>query len=157
MSIEKNETTKTEDGYEEVKPKSNYINFNKVNDYVKGTYVSVFNPEQPDMYGKKNPSFTLLVDEGSFHKGGKDETGNYVVDTKATKPEAGTEWRIGSKPAVTRAMEEIKIGQKVIFKLEEFRKSEKGQPAKIIKVLGGPINKEYLDKLEEEKKTSTEW
>lgn len=132
--------------YEEVKRKSSFVKFNKINDHIQGTLVKVTVPTEPDQYGKMDKKYTILCDSGSVYGGVMDkETGNYVVDQQPTVLEAGKEYIITGKVSLDSSMSEIQLGQKCIIQLSEFKASKKGtRPAKIMKVFKGGMNNEWL-------------
>lgn len=135
-------TKKEEEKYEEVK--SNFVKFNKVDDYVKGSLISIVKPTQPDQWGKMKKIFTLKASEGSFH--GNDE--NKVVDKDATIVAENSLVRVSLGETSEQQMANIKLGQKVIIKLVELRPTKKGNPAKIYKVLAGPMDEDALAEIE---------
>lgn len=126
------------DKYEEVR--SNWVKFNKADDYVKGVLMEVYKPETADAYGKKNTTYIIKGLEGSFY--GNDA--NKVIDNTPTPIVKNDIYRVGSKDAVDAQMRNIKIGQRVMFRLTELRPSKKGNPAKIIKVLAGPMDEDFI-------------
>lgn len=153
MTMTNNKSTNTpqEDEYEEVR--SNWVKFNKVDDYIAGTLIDIFVPETPDQYGKKNRTYILLATEGSFH--GSDES--KVIDDQPTVIEPGEIYRVGSKPAIDGQMTKMEIGDKVKFKLIEIRPTKKGNPAKIVKVYRGRKNLEWLKSNSSKNQADTEF
>lgn len=127
--------------YQELRPA--WINFNKEGDYVKGTLIDIYKPTSPDQFGKLKNTYTLKIEEGKFFGGHKDG-GNYIVDKTATVPEAGTVWKFSANDKFDQRLTQIKVGQKVLFKLDELRKSKLGNPAKIISAHAGPMDDEWL-------------
>lgn len=136
------------DDFVELRPA--WINFNKEGDYVTGTLIDVYKPRDPDQFGKIKNTYTLLVTEGKWFGGHKDG-GNYLVDTVATTPEAGTVWKFSANEKFDQRLTTIKIGQKVLFKLDELRKSKLGAPAKIISAHAGPMDQVWLAQQDENK------
>lgn len=132
--------------FEEVKRKSNFIKFNKINDHIQGTLVKVDTPTEQDQWGRMDKKYHILCDNGSVYGGTMDkDTGNYVVDTEATELEAGREYIVTGKPSLDSSMAEIAIGQKCLIQLAEFKQSKKGnRPAKVMKVFKGGMNDEWL-------------
>lgn len=139
------------DSYEEVR--SNWVKFNKQDDYIKGTLIDIFVPDALDQYGKKNRTYIMKGIEGKFF--GNDE--NKVVDSSPTSIEPGEIYRVGSKPQVDAQMTKIQLGQKVMFKLTELRPTKKGNPAKIIKVFAGPMDESFVKDVEEKAKAEAEF
>ena len=137
----------SQEDFEEVKPKSNYIKFNKVNDYIQGTLTEVFRPSKPDNFGKMDMKYTILADEGSVHLGTMDAAGNYVVDVDATVLIPGEPYIVTGKASVDKAMKEVSLGMKCIIQLTEFKPSSKPgfKPSKIMKVMKGGVNQAWLD------------
>ena len=135
------------ENYQEVKPTSNYIKFNKVNDYIEGTLIGVFTPNKPDNFGKMDKKYTILCDEGSVHLGKMDAAGNYVVDATPTVLTKDEEYIVTGKASVDRAMKEIQIGQKCVIQLSEFKASSKPgyKPSKIMRIMGGAMNQVWID------------
>lgn len=132
--------------YEEVKRKSNYIKFNKVNDHIQGTLVKVTVPAEPDSYGRMDKKYTILCESGIVFGGEMEkDTGNYIVDKDPTTLEAGREYIVTGKVSLDSSMAELKLGQKCIIQLAELKPSKKGsRPAKIMKVFAGGLNDEWL-------------
>lgn len=120
------------EGFEEVKPLN--VTFFKVDDYIKGTYVEKFVPQQPDQYGHLKPAYVIKVDEGELHN--EDGTPRII--------ETDQNWRVwGGKPSIDNPFAQAQFGQKVIVHLAELRPSKLGQPAKIIKVLLGAMDPDF--------------
>jgi len=132
-------TTQDQDiEFVEVKPK--YIKFNVKDDYIKGTLIDIFTPTDPDQWGNINKVATLKALDGSFH--GNDE--NKVVDKNPTAINQGEIWKVTMREKVADKAASAKKGQKIIFRLVELKPTKKGNPAKIISVLIGPMDEEYL-------------
>lgn len=133
--------------YEEVKRKSNYIKFNKINDHIKGTLIKVSVPTEPDQFGRMDKKYTILCESGSVFGGTMEkDTGNYVVDQAPTELEPGREYIITGKASLDASMAEIVVGQKCMVQLYEFKQSKKGnRPAKIMKVFKGRMDDEWLE------------
>jgi len=125
--------------YEE--PKTNTVKFNKIGDYVQGTLVDVSETKSPDKWGKFSMIYTIKADKGEYLGTTKDpETEKHVLDKDRTKVNEGEEYSVffdKEKTVVVQVMNKVKLGQKVMFKLVEFKETDKGNPAKIIKVLPG--------------------
>lgn len=133
--------------YEEVKRKSNYIKFNKLNDYIKGTFIKITVPTEPDQFGRLDKKYTILCEEGHVYGGTMEkDTGNYIVDSVATTLEPGREYIITGKPSLDASMAEIPVGYKCMVQLYEFKQSKKGnRPAKVMKVFKGAQDTEWIE------------
>ena len=119
-------------GFEEVQKLN--VTFNKVDDYIKGTYLEKIKGTQPDQYGKISDSYSIKVDEGTLH----DALGANVII------EAGQIWRLyGGKTVIDSGLSQAKVGQKIVVQMIELRPTKKGNPAKIMKVLHGGMDPEF--------------
>ncbi len=136
----------SQEDFVELKPA--WINFNKEGDYVKATLIDVYKPRDPDQFGKIKNTYTLIVEEGQWF-GGQKVDGNYIVDKTATVPEKGSTWKFSANEKFDQRLNTIKVGQKVLFKLDELRKSKLGNPAKIISAHAGPMDQVWLAEQEE--------
>lgn len=130
-------TKKQEGGWdsEENAVTSNWVKFNvPIEDKVMGTLISVREVKStiPGQEGKMVKIYELKADEGSFHDA--DEM-KQVIEPAITI-NAGDYWNVGGKPAIDQQMRNVKIGQKVGFKLIDIQPSKtKGfAPAKNVKV-----------------------
>lgn len=133
------------DEFKEVR--SNWVRFNKVDDYYKGVLLETYIPETPDQWGKRNRVAVFKTLEGSFH--GNDANKN--IDTEATIPAPGVVYRFAVKEALEGSFANMKIGQRVLLKLAELRATKKGNPAKIIKVYEGSMDQETLEEIKAKK------
>jgi len=148
------------ENFEEVKASSNYVKFNKVEDFVKGTLIEVIPSDGSlDKYGNKRATiYVLRTESGKWWGGQKDDnTGNYIIDDQPTEAQADEEWRVTGNKFVDGYMKDIKVGQKIIIRMIELRKSKKGYPAKIIKVFAGPMDQAVLDEQAQAKQAEEEW
>lgn len=112
------------ENWEENLVSSNFVKFNRVGDFIKGVLIDIYTPESPDVYGKKNRRFGIKAIEGKWSE--LDGTEKVAV--------VGDVYRVGSKPGIDAQMGAAIIGQRIMFKFTESRKSKMGNPAKIITV-----------------------
>ena len=111
-------------GYEENGVVSDFVKFNKVDDYVQGVWVDAFTPDKPDRFGKIERKLSIKATAGLWH------------DTDGSKVEAevGSVYRISEKSAIAAQLKKTPMGAYVMFKLTELKKTDKSNPAKIITV-----------------------
>lgn len=123
--------------------KSNNIKFNKIGDNIIGTLLRISKTTNKDQYGKYAMIYTIKGDSGEYLGTTKNEaTNKFDLDKEVTLVNPGEEysWFVPEdKSAITSAMARVKIGQKLKVFLSEFKKSSKGNDAKIIKVQPGFI------------------
>jgi hypothetical protein len=143
--------------------KSNFVKFNKIGDYVKGTLVDIRQIKSmlPNKQGHKSTVFELLTQIGSFHDAETkvDESGNkQILVTEPPKTlGAGEYWIVGAKddidptgkvlsPGLVNQMRNVKKGQIVGFRFTEVKPSKTAgfAPAKIIKVYVGGMDPNYM-------------
>lgn len=121
--------------------KSNNVKFNSVNDNIVGTLIRVSKTTSKDQYGKYAMIYTIKGESGEYLGTTKNEaTNKFDLDKEKTKVIPGEEysWFVPEdKGVIVGAMERVKIGQKFRAFLFEFKKSSKGNDAKIIKVQPG--------------------
>jgi len=105
---------------DEYKVQSALFNFAKVGDQLQGTYVGK-SQAKSKYSGELEPLYEIMTEDGEF-------------------------FTIWGKPIINQQMNRIKLGQIVGFKLIEERKTEKGNPAKIIQVFADPklVNEEWM-------------
>lgn len=117
------QTTQTEN-WEQAEVKSNFVKFNKVGDFIKGTVVDIFTPDKDDVYGKRERKVVLKALEGEWHE----TSGEKVV------AEVGEEYKVSAKEAIEVQIKKTVIGNVMMFKYTEQRKSKTAgyQPTKII-------------------------
>lgn len=136
------------DNMQEVK--SNWIKFGKIGDFVKGTLVSVRDIKStlPGQEGKMNKVYELLTDAGSFHTIFEDKT----VSKDATVVNPEEYWNVAGKPGIDSQMRNVKYGTIVAFRFSEEKPSKtKGfNPNKVIKVLVGGPDPEYMGQTSED-------
>jgi hypothetical protein len=114
----------TDYNYEENGVVSDFVKFNKVGDFIEGVYVSSEMPTKPDKYGKTERKLFIKAKKGTW----------FESDGSKTDAVEGDVYRISAKPAIEAQMKKTVIGQIVRFKLTELKKSDKGNPTKIITV-----------------------
>jgi len=115
----------TQENWEENGVVSDFVTFNKVGDFIKGVWIEAYTPDKVDKFGKKERKLSIRATEGKWH--GPD--GAEVI------AEVGETYRVSEKSAIAAQLKKSVIGQYLMFKLTELRKSDKGNPAKIITVL----------------------
>ena len=144
----------SEENYEEIKPKT--FSFGVVGDFLVGTLLDVTKSTSPDKYGKYSNIYQVKAKEGSFYGSTKNEkTGKFKLNDEPTVIANGEEynmWVNHDKGVLIGALKDIKLGQKFKVQFVEEKPTDKGNPAKIIKVFaaknkdGSPaMDKEYLD------------
>jgi hypothetical protein len=121
--------------------KTNNIKFNKINDNIVGTLVQVGKTTSKDQYGKYAMIYTIKADSGEYLGTTKNlETNKFELDKETTKVVPGEEytWFVPEdKSVITSVMSRVQIGQKLRVFLHEFKETQKGNDAKIIKVQPG--------------------
>lgn len=121
---------KFEEGFE--KPESNFVSWGKVGDRIKGQLLSTREVEDKK-FGGVQTIYELKGIEGYYHSN---------EDLVKTEVVAGDVYNVGTKKDVIKnQMRRAAIGQLVIFKFTEKRKTSMGagKDAKIIEVLLGAI------------------
>lgn len=113
------------ENWEENGVRSNFVKFNKVGDFIKGTLTEMVTPDKPDAYGKKERKLTVKAVEGKWHE----------ADGSEVDAVPGEMYRVGAKPGVEAQITSSVLGHRMMFKLTELRKNNKGNPTKIITVL----------------------
>ena len=125
-------------GMEEVP--SNWMQWGKVGDWIKGTLVSkrtVMNTLKEE----EQTVYEILVDSGSYHN----IDDNKKVAETPTVPSKGSYFNIGGKLAIDSQMRNVVPGTIVAMRFAEETPSKiKGyNPTKVIKVLTGGMDPEY--------------
>lgn len=134
-----------------VESKPNTMKFNKLGDYIQGTLTEIGETTSPDSYGKLSMIYSVKADKGQFLGSHLNEdTGKYELDKDMTTINEGDEYVVfidKYKKPLVGAMKKIVPGQKFLMKLVEIRKTDKGNPAKIIKAMPGrtPDGKPAMD------------
>ena len=111
------------------------VAWNKVGDFISGTYVSVRRNVQT-IHGAKD-IYQILARKGAW-------------TTKDGKVEEAVEGQVygvwGKDDILCAGLNQLKVGQNVGIKLTELRKSTMGNPAKIVEVFSdGTVNTEWLE------------
>ena len=156
------ETNKNFDGMREAK--NAFVKFSKVGDFIKGTLVDVrqMKSNLPGKEGHKTTVYEIKAQVGEFHDSKTDvdpNTGNKVVtiiEPGITVTE-GEFWVVGGKDDIapdgkqlnaglTTNLRNVKKGQIVGFQFTEIKASKTAgfAPAKIIKVLIGGMDENYM-------------
>lgn len=129
-------------GMEEVR--ANWIKFNVVGDFVKGTLLSARQiPNRlPGKEGTMTTVYELRAHLGQFHNA--DE--NKQVITPPVVLKANDFWIVSGKESIDNQMRNVKPGTIIGFRLTEIKPSKtKGFNAqKVIKVLVGGQDPEYM-------------
>jgi len=121
------------DEWEEVE--SSTVNWGKIGDNISGTLINV----QHDIETQFGPNSIYTI---------KGDTGSYTNKTSSEiKVEEGMSYDVWGRGDVFNGkMNGLKIGQKVKLQYAEDKKSQKGNPAKIIKVLTNKkMDEEWLE------------
>lgn len=112
------------ENWEQAEVKSNFVKFNKVGDFIKGTIVNIVTPDKDDVYGKRERKIVIKASEGEWHE----------TSGEKTVAEVGEEYRVSAKEAIEVQIKKAVIGNVMMFKYTESRKSKTPgfQPTKII-------------------------
>jgi hypothetical protein len=149
-------TTDPLEGGQEITSKM--IGFNKVGDWVKGTYTSkkrVDSKNSKDADGKIN-LYELKVESGEFHPAetGTDDNGNKVV--KLLPPvtvKAGDYYQIwGGKSAIDDGFKRVALGTLVGLRLTETQpsKTKGNSPFKVFKFVSFGLDPNYMGESSQE-------
>src|SRR3990167_4003761 len=147
MAQAKNATQEDDIFNEDNKLESGRVQWGKIGDYVKGTYVDKRDIKYDD--GKTGYIYEILAYGGEYHAITDDETGNVVVAEKATVIESGDYVRVSGKKGIDDEMKKIKIGQRVGLRFEAMGKKVAGKkPFKDVKVYRGAMDEQWLKEQE---------
>ena len=128
---------------EDNKLESGRVQWGKIGDNVKGTYIDKRDIKYDD--GKTGYIYEILASGGEYHAITDDEEGNIVVAEKATVIEAGDYVRVSGKKGIDDEMKKVKIGQKVGYRFEAWGKKVAGKkPFKDVKVYRGVMDEQWL-------------
>lgn len=125
------------------KLESGRVQWGKIGDYIKGTYIDKREIKYDD--GKTGFVYELLATGGEYHAITDDESGNAIIAEKATTIASGDYVRVSGKKGIDDEMKKVKIGQKVGFRFEGMGKKVAGKkPFKDVKVYRGAMDEEWL-------------
>lgn len=114
------------------------VAWNKVGDFISGTYIGVRRQIQT-IHGPKD-IYQILARKGTWTTKDKD------TETAIENQVYGI-W--GKDDILCAGLNQLKVGQNVGCKLVEIKKSNKGNPAKIVKVYtDGTMNEQWLEQQE---------
>ena len=130
-----------DEGYET--PPSNWVQWGKIGDVIKGTYVGSFERENPKN-GLMVTNYEIMIEIGRFHpiKETKPDSGVYVAVEEPVMINPGEIYNVGGKKIIDNAMRNCKLGQKVLMRFIDTFKMPKGT-AKTIEVKLGVMDTSY--------------
>jgi hypothetical protein len=129
---------------EENKLESGRVQWGKIGDFVKGTYIDKRDIKYDD--GKTGYIYELLASGGEYHTITDDDAGNAVIAEKGTVIENGDYVRVSGKKGIDDEMKKVKIGQKVGLRFEGMGKKVAGKkPFKDVKVYRGAMDDAWLE------------
>lgn len=126
----------------EIKP--NWVKFNKVGDYFRGTLTGFKDVKSnfPGKEGKIVRQYQVLTSEGSFHL--VDDLGAVIEEPRTIGK--GEFWNFSKDEKFDDLMRQIKVGQKfgVRLKLIVPAKTKGFHPAKVLSVVPDEMDSEYM-------------
>jgi len=131
-----------DDGFE--KAPSNWMNWGKIGNVIKGTLIGSYD-KKDNIKGGMQRIYEIKVIDGEFNA-----IVNKIPQEKATVLEKGDIYQVGGKSMIDKQMRNVKIGQKVLMRYISDFKMEQGNVAKTVEIKIGGMDEEFLKESQNE-------